>query len=94
LLVLRPFGPRRELLPLHELLPLAHGVPLRINRCIMPYPHLWVQRGSYHRGHVGSVSLYPYWIKPSHRTLGLIFFLRRCISSETPTGDCCDRPGR
>ena len=27
LLVLRPFGPRRELLPLHELLPLARGVP-------------------------------------------------------------------
>jgi hypothetical protein len=55
LLVLRPCGPRRELLPLREVLPLAHGVPLRINRCIMPYPRLWVQRGSGALGRCGLV---------------------------------------
>jgi hypothetical protein len=55
LLVLRPCGPRREFLPLREILPLAHGVPLRINRCIMPYPRLWVQRGSGALGRCGLV---------------------------------------
>jgi hypothetical protein len=54
-LVLRPCGPRPELIPLRELLPLAHGVPLRINRCIMPYPRLWVQRGSGALGRCGLV---------------------------------------